>query len=267
MIDRARALDDCAHYWRATGVPPGAVAEMRQELDEHLRAVEADGRRVDAVIGDDVHGFAESWAVERRGSGGRHLQEEEVDNDARTQSADRMRLPLVLLGLGIVGLVLALALAPVDAGSTEDNEAWRWVWTVGAVVLSLAEVATVGFFLLPFGVGMAAAAVLAWLDVNLLSQWFAFFGVSALSFAVVQRFLKAQDLDPQPQVGANRWTGAIGVVLQTIDRHDNVGMVRVGGEEWRATVDGPPIGAGVTVRVVEVRGTRLVVEPHLEIDE
>ena len=171
-----------------------------------------------------------------------------------------------LAGIGVVGMVLALALIPLDVGTTEGNEAWRWVWTIGAVFMGLAEIATAGFFLLPFGVGMAAAAVLAWLDVNLLSQWLAFFGGSALAFAVVQRFLKTQDLLPQPQVGANRWTGRIGVVLETIDRHDNVGMVRIGGEEWRATTEGPPIGEGVTIKVVSVRGTRLVVEPHLEVE-
>jgi len=49
------------------------------------------------------------------------------------------------------------------------------------------------------------------------------------------------------QVGANRWSGRIGVVLETVDRHENVGMVRIGGEEWRATTEGPPIGAGATV--------------------
>ncbi|MGI9604336.1 MAG: NfeD family protein [Acidimicrobiales bacterium] len=262
MSDRVRTLEDCVRYWASTGVPASAVDEMRQELDEHLRAIEADGRQVDAVVGADVSGFAESWAAERRGV---VTEERSVDNNNEPQDAS-LRRTMVLSGIGIVALVLALIFIPVDAGSSEDNEAWRWVWTIGAVVLSLAEIATAGFFLLPFGVGMAAAAVLAWLDVNILSQWFAFFGASALSFAVVQRFLKTQDMVPQAQVGANRWSGRIGVVLQTVDRHENVGMVRIGGEEWRATTEGPPIGEGVTVQVVEVRGTRLVVEPHLEVE-
>jgi membrane-bound ClpP family serine protease len=36
----------------------------------------------------------------------------------------------------------------------------------------------------------------------------------------------------------------------------------VGREEWRAeTADGSPVAAGSTVRVVDMRGTRLVVWP------
>ncbi|MDH3708031.1 MAG: NfeD family protein [Acidimicrobiia bacterium] len=262
MTDRMRIIDECERYWTATGVPAAAAAEMRQELDEHLRAAEVDGRDAQSVIGDDVAGFAESWAAERRSLAAPPAPHDDpvADDESFLRS---MRGSMALAGIGLVAMVVALVLIPVDGG-TDDNEAWRWVWTIGALVLSLAEIATAGFFLLPFGVGMAAAAVLAWLDVNLLSQWLAFFGGTALAFAVVQRFLRTQDLAPQPQVGANRWSGRIGVVLETVDRHENVGMVRIGGEEWRATTEGPPIGAGATVRVSGVRGTRLIVEPRLE---
>lgn len=263
MTDRMRIVEECVHYWTDTGVPSPAVAEMSQELDEHLRAAEADGREVQTVVGDDIAGFAEAWAAERR-STTTPVPEDTVADDDPTDNS--MRRSMALAGIGIVAMIVALVLVPVDGG-TDENDAWRWVWTIGAVVMSLAEIATAGFFLLPFGVGMAAAAVLAWLDVNLLSQWLAFFGGTALAFAVVQRFLKTQDLAPQPQVGANRWAGRIGVVLETVDRHENVGMVRIGGEEWRATTEGPPIGAGATVKVNGVRGTRLIVEPRLEAEE
>jgi membrane-bound ClpP family serine protease len=38
------------------------------------------------------------------------------------------------------------------------------------------------------------------------------------------------------------------------------GRVRVDTELWRATTDGGPIAQDARVRVIEVRGTRLVVE-------
>jgi membrane-bound ClpP family serine protease len=42
-----------------------------------------------------------------------------------------------------------------------------------------------------------------------------------------------------------------------------VGTVVVGREEWRAeSLDGSPIPEGAVVKVVEVRGTRLVVYPQ-----
>jgi membrane-bound ClpP family serine protease len=49
--------------------------------------------------------------------------------------------------------------------------------------------------------------------------------------------------------------------LHIIDRKTGEGRVRVETENWRATTDGDPIPEGVEVRVVEIRGTRMVVEP------
>jgi membrane-bound ClpP family serine protease len=52
------------------------------------------------------------------------------------------------------------------------------------------------------------------------------------------------------------------MVLEDIDAVKATGSVRMESEQWRATTDWDRvIEAGATVRVVEVRGTRLVVEP------
>jgi membrane protein implicated in regulation of membrane protease activity len=52
-------------------------------------------------------------------------------------------------------------------------------------------------------------------------------------------------------------------VLQDIGAGpDGSGLVRVGREDWRAqSLDGSAIAAGAVVRIVEVRGTRVVVHP------
>ncbi len=60
-------------------------------------------------------------------------------------------------------------------------ETWFWVWLVAAVVLSVAEIFTAGFFMLPFGIGAAVAAALAYFGLSVAWQWAAFIGVSALS--------------------------------------------------------------------------------------
>jgi membrane-bound ClpP family serine protease len=49
------------------------------------------------------------------------------------------------------------------------------------------------------------------------------------------------------------------VVLITIDPMAATGIVRIGGEEWRATTDGEIIEEGAVVAVKEVRGARLLV--------
>ena len=145
-----------------------------------------------------------------------------------------------------------------------DNELWRWLWLGLAALLGIGEVLTAGFFLLPFVIGGGVAAAMAWLGLSPLAQWLVFFGVSLLSWAVLQRYIKTQDSDGQPRVGANRWKGATGLVLEEIDHVHGNGMVRISGEEWRATVEAGQknIPTGDTIEVVGVEGTRLVVVPR-----
>ncbi|HJR92612.1 MAG TPA: NfeD family protein, partial [Acidimicrobiia bacterium] len=140
-------------------------------------------------------------------------------------------------------------------------EVWRWLWTGLAVVMGIGEIFTAGFFLLPFAVGAGCAAVLAWLGVGSLAQWLVFFGVSAVALAYLRRYIDRQDEGEQPRVGANRWVGAEGVVLEEIDPDTASGMVRVASEEWRATSrHGGTILAGARIVVRDVSGARLVVE-------
>ena len=108
----------------------------------------------------------------------------------------------------------------------------------------------------------AAAAVTAWIGVALVAQWLVFFGVSAISFAYLRKFIDRQDDQVQPRIGANRWLDAKGVVLQDIDPHGGYGMVRIDTEEWRAmSEDGAAIPAGTRIIVTDVQGSRLVVTP------
>lgn len=141
-----------------------------------------------------------------------------------------------------------------------DNEVWRWLWTIFAIVMGIGEIFTAGFFLLPFAIGAAAAAILAWANVAILAQWLVFFGVSILSLVFLRRFISRQDEEDQPKVGANRWIGVQGVVLEDINPHSGAGMVRVATEEWRAT-SGLPITKDTRIIVTDVQGARFVVEP------
>ena len=141
-----------------------------------------------------------------------------------------------------------------------ENEVWRWLWTCSAVVFSLAEVFTAGFFLLPFAIGAAAAAVLAWVDAHILWQWLVFFVGSAVSFVYLRRFVRRLDDDEQPRVGANRLIDAQGKVIERVDEDAQTGMVRLGGEEWRASA-AETIEVDTRVMVTEIDGTHLVVVP------
>lgn len=145
-----------------------------------------------------------------------------------------------------------------------DVEIWRWIWLASAVAFVIGELLTAGsLFLLPFGVGAGAAAVLAFLDASVGTQWVAFLLISIATFAAlrpVARRLEAQT-PLQSGVGASRWVGKIGVVLADIPAgRTSSGTIRVDREEWRAeSAEGTTIPVGTTVKVIDVTGTRLVV--------
>ena len=147
----------------------------------------------------------------------------------------------------------------------DSPEFWRWVWLAAAFAFTAGEMATAGtFFLLPFGIGAALATVLAFLGVDLGFQWLAFVLGSGASFALLYPIGRRLDRDePQDGIGAKRMIGEHGVVLAEIPGGPaELGLVRVGREEWRAqSVDGSTVPAGATVKVVEITGTRLVVWP------
>ena len=140
-----------------------------------------------------------------------------------------------------------------------DIELWRWIWTIFAVLMLIGETISLGFFLLPFGVGGALAAVAAWIGWNLAVQWLFFFVGTGAAFLVVRRHISRQDEDDGLLIGPERYVGERGLILETVDMDANTGLVRVHADEWRAITDGEPIPEGAEVEVEEVRGTRLVV--------
>ncbi len=141
-----------------------------------------------------------------------------------------------------------------------SNEAWLWFWVGAAAFLAIAEIFTAGFFMLPFAVGAAVAAALAYADAGEIPQLVTFLVVSAVALFVLRRFVHRDD-EKQHPVGANRFIGQQAIVIADIDPAGGPGEVRMGSEVWRAISDTGPIAANTKVEIVEVRGTRLVVAP------
>lgn len=145
----------------------------------------------------------------------------------------------------------------------DEPETWRWIWLALATLFAVGEMASAGtFFLAPFALGAAVAAVLAFADVGLALEWLAFVGISAGAFAGLRPLARRLDrAEPTEGIGSKRLIGQPATVLQAIPPglHE-LGIVRVHREEWRAeTLDGSPVDIGAVVQVVEQRGTRLVV--------
>ncbi|MGH8874276.1 MAG: NfeD family protein [Acidimicrobiia bacterium] len=258
QADTARIVADCERYWRETGVPRPVVAEMRMELEQHLREAAAEGRRPQEVTGPDLAAFAEAWASEQRALPTRGAPSWDEVTTGVVGRRRRSRWDATGLGLLTV-VVVAAALVLGGGGDPADNETWRWLWTGFALVMGIGEIFTAGFFLLPFAIGAGAAAALAWLNVDVLAQWLVFFAVSGGSLAYLQSYIRRQDEDEPQPIGANRYQNATALVLETVDPAGGTGMVRVESERWRATTSGEVIEAGRQVRVTGVSGTRLVV--------
>lgn len=146
----------------------------------------------------------------------------------------------------------------------DDPEQWRWVWLVAAAAGLAGEIVTAGtFFLLPFGLGAAAACVAAFAGAGLDGQWLVFVGSSVALFAATRPLARRLDRTVGTDgIGARRWIGQSAVVLDDIPAGmDETGLVRVGREEWRAqTGNGSPVPAGERVVVLDVSGTRLIVQ-------
>jgi membrane protein implicated in regulation of membrane protease activity len=258
MTQERNALDRIERYWRETGVPRSAIAEMRSELEQHLALASHDGRGLSEVVGNDPATFAESWAAAYRVRTQGTATWSEVQS-GQAEMTRKTRRDLILFGVGMAAVVAAVAVAG-EGGNEVDNEVWRWLWTIFAIVMGIGEIFTAGFFLLPFAIGAGAAAILAWANAAVIAQWLVFFGVSIFSLAYLRRFITRQDEGAQPRIGANRWIGLEGMVIADIDPSSGSGMVRVESEEWRAIAP-QPVPTGQKIIVTDVRGARLVVEP------
>lgn len=135
------------------------------------------------------------------------------------------------------------------------------IWMVFAAIFIVAEIFTAGFFVLWFGIGAAAAGVLAILDFGAGWQWGVFIVVSGVLFVVSRRFSERFTKKQPPGIGADRFIGKKGVVLEDVDNIKNTGRVQLKKEEWRADSDtGEVIQVGNRVEVTKVDGTHLVVK-------
>jgi membrane protein implicated in regulation of membrane protease activity len=141
-----------------------------------------------------------------------------------------------------------------------EFEIW-WIWMAIAALFIVGEIFTQGFFLLWFGIGAAVAGVCAILGLGVGWQLGAFVIVSGVLFIVSRRFAEKISKQQPPGIGADRFVGLEGVVLEEIDNVKNTGRVRVQKDEWRADSEtGEPIAEGERIMVTRLDGTHMVVK-------
>ncbi|MGB7055220.1 MAG: NfeD family protein [bacterium] len=135
-----------------------------------------------------------------------------------------------------------------------------WIWLVLAAIFIVGEIFTAGFFIFWFGIGAALAGILALLGVGVLWQWVSFVIITGILVIVSRRFAERFTKQQPPGIGADRFIGKKGVVLEDINNLENTGRVRIDKDEWRADSETEAIiSKGNKVVVTRVDGTHLVV--------
>jgi len=130
-------------------------------------------------------------------------------------------------------------------------------------VLLIAEVIAPGFFLIFIGAAAIITGLLtlaAGLGVALQLAVFAVFAFVAVRVLGRRFYASRYDYTADPHLNDRgaRLLGKVVVVVQPVNSHG--GRVRVGDSEWSAR--GGPADAGDRVRIVDVEGNCLKVEPE-----
>lgn len=128
------------------------------------------------------------------------------------------------------------------------------------VVISALELVVPGLVILPFGLGAIVAGIAGVAGVDPLFQAIIFIVASLGFFLALRPLAKKLNAGAHDGIGSSRLIGSEGIVLEDIP-HGETGIVRIEREEWRAeSASDSALPSGARIRVLEVRGTRVVVE-------
>lgn len=144
-------------------------------------------------------------------------------------------------------------------------EQYVWIgWLILGVALIVAEIFTLGFVLLWFGIGAIAAAVVGLAGGGLFLQFLVFaivsVGLTLMSRTILARYFQHDDKS-MIKTGVDSLPGKIGTVVEPSKGVMNEGAVKVFGSTWTAyPIEGEEVlSQGEKVEVVEVRGSSIYV--------
>ena len=135
-----------------------------------------------------------------------------------------------------------------------------------AALLIGAEVLTPGFFLLWFGIGALAAALLALIGItSVTAQVFVFLIVSVVlliaSRTIFERFLSRPSSPSELKTGMDTMIGLVGIVVEPSQGTLRQAAVKVYGSVWTAfPIEGEkPLTEGESVAIERVEGNNIYV--------
>ena len=144
-------------------------------------------------------------------------------------------------------------------------EQLAWIlWVILGIGLIIAEIFTLGFVLLWFGVGALAAALVGFLGLGFGWQFIAFavvsIGLTAMSRTIFSNYF-SHNTENDIKTGVDALPGQIGTVVSSSAGALQEGAVKVFGSTWTAypCPGEPPLEAGERVSVERVQGASIYV--------
>ncbi len=137
-----------------------------------------------------------------------------------------------------------------------------WVWLGALVVFAIVEASTVTLVSIWFVGGSFAALITALLGGALWLQVTVFLTVSILLLLCLRPLLRKFYSPKKIQTNTPANIGKLAIVTEDIDNIRALGAVKLSGITWTArSKSGSPIEAGTVVRVTQIEGVKLLVEP------
>lgn len=136
-----------------------------------------------------------------------------------------------------------------------------YFWIVVGLIFLLIEIGHPGLFLfLSFAIGAGVTAVLSLYNSSFSVHCLTFLGVTFVAFMLLSRWLAKKEKAHGHRTNVYALLAKRAIVTKTI-AVDAIGYVKIGGEVWAASsVHNDEIKQGVAVKVVAIKGARLVVE-------
>ena len=135
-------------------------------------------------------------------------------------------------------------------------------WMAVTVLLSVIEAVTANLVTVWFAVGAFGAVIAAAAGATASVQVAVFVLLSAVSLALTRPIMKKVTKKTGEATNADKAIGEICIVVEDINNDRNEGAVFCDGKIWSArTVDGTAVKKDEKVRVTQIKGVKLIVEP------